>query len=80
MNSRTLLGAVAAAAILAGSGLSAQDSDSGTVAGAQALAPVDLKEWDVPWADTRPRDPFAVSASEVWFVGQGGHYAAMLNP
>ena len=46
----------------------------------QELASVDLKEWQVPWAQTRPRDPFAVSPSEVWFVGQGGHYAARLNP
>jgi len=61
-----------AAALFAGAAVVAQ-------APAQ-LAAIDIKEWPVPWADTRPRDPYAVSASEVWFVGQGGHYAARLNP
>ncbi len=46
----------------------------------QAPAAIDIREWNVPWPDTRPRDPFAVSADEVWFVGQQGHYAARLNP
>ena len=47
---------------------------------AQQMASVDQREWPVPWADTRPRDPFAVSATEVWFVGQRGDYVARLNP
>ena len=28
----------------------------------------------------RPRDPFAASAEEVWFVGQSGHYLGRLTP
>lgn len=51
--------------------------ENGTEAAQSAL---DIREWEVPWEDTRPRDPFAVSEEEVWFVGQQGHYAASLNP
>lgn len=40
---------------------------------------MEIREWTVPWPDTRPRDPFAVSAQEVWFVGQVGNYLARLD-
>ena len=73
----TIAAAVLAAMLGASAGVAQQPQ---AAASSQSLAPVDLKEWDVPWENTRPRDPYAVSASEVWFVGQGGHYAAMLNP
>jgi len=42
--------------------------------------PVDIKEWPVPWADTRPRDPYVDAQQRVWFVGQTGDYAAFLVP
>src|SRR5690606_11044584 len=45
-----------------------------------ARPPVALREWKVPWPGTRPRDPFAVRADAVWFVGQLGHYLARLDP
>ena len=49
--------------------------------GPEALsATAEIKEWPVPWNNTRPRDPYAASADKVWFVGQGGDYAAYLNP
>lgn len=48
-------------------------------AGAQADR-VEIAEWTVPWEETRPRDPDAVSAEEVWFVGQRGDYLARLDP
>lgn len=41
--------------------------------------PVSINEWKVQWEDSRPRDPFAVSKDEVWFVGQEGHYLARLD-
>jgi virginiamycin B lyase len=48
---------------------------------ARALdAPIDITEWEVPWADTRPRDPFVAPDGGVWFVGQKGHYLARLDP
>jgi virginiamycin B lyase len=40
---------------------------------------VDIKEWKVPWDNTRPRDPFIGPRGLVWFVGQAGHYIASFN-
>lgn len=40
----------------------------------------ELTEWEVPWANTRPRDPFVGPDGKVWFVGQAGHYVAYLEP
>lgn len=47
---------------------------------AAEMAPAEIEEWKVPWENSRPRDPFAESASRVWFVGQRGNYIANLNP
>lgn len=41
---------------------------------------IDIKEWQVPWDNTRPRDPAVDSYGNVWFCGQAGNYIAMLNP
>lgn len=41
--------------------------------------PVDIREWTVPYEESRPRDPFAASAQEVWFVGQRVSYLAKLD-
>ena len=41
---------------------------------------VQIREWDVPWPDTRPRDPYVGPAGDVWFVGQRGNYVASLDP
>jgi virginiamycin B lyase len=55
-------------------------------AGSPGVAPavadntVDIKEWNVPWENTRPRDPFVDMKGRVWFVGQGGDYLAYLRP
>ncbi len=46
-----------------------------------APATPDLKEWDIPWDNSRPRDPWVgPSPDTVWFVGQAGDYVATLNP
>jgi virginiamycin B lyase len=37
------------------------------------------REWKVPWENTRPRDPFVAADGRVWFVGQQGHYIAVLD-
>lgn len=51
------------------------------VAGAEAPATPNLKEWDIPWDNTRPRDPWVgPGENTVWFVGQAGDYVARLNP
>ena len=40
-----------------------------------------IKEWPVPWADTRPRDPYLdPTTNRVWFCGQTGDYVAYLVP
>ena len=49
-------------------------------AAVEARNPVEIKEWVVPYESSRPRDPFARRADEVWFVGQRGHYLARLDP
>ncbi|MEM9172698.1 MAG: lyase [Pseudomonadota bacterium] len=55
-----------------------------TVSAAQARAQddsnmLDIKEWTVPYAKSRPRDPFANSDESVWFVGQRSGYLAHLD-
>jgi virginiamycin B lyase len=40
----------------------------------------EITEWPVPWASTRPRDPFVDEVGRVWFVGQTGNYIAFLEP
>lgn len=42
-------------------------------------AELDIREWEVPFAESRPRDPFAASATSVWFVGQRTGYLAHLD-
>jgi len=46
----------------------------------QVAAQVPITEWPVPYADSRPRDPYVDSQNRVWFVGQVGNYIAYLNP
>lgn len=41
---------------------------------------VEIREWLVPWDNSRPRDPFVDTSGLVWFVGQKGHYIANLRP
>ena len=38
-----------------------------------------IKEWNVPWEQTRPRDPYVDQHNRVWFVGQTGDYIAVLD-
>ncbi len=42
--------------------------------------PVVITEWKVPWAQSRPRDPYVDPQGRVWFVGQAGNYLAYLEP
>ncbi|WP_425408498.1 virginiamycin B lyase family protein [Hyphococcus sp.] len=63
--------AAALAGLLALSGAAAQDTS--------AMETIDIREWEVPYENSRPRDPFAESATSVWFVGQRAGYLAHLN-
>lgn len=47
---------------------------------AHAQQSVDVREWQVPWEETRPRDPYVGPDGRVWFVGQRADYAAYLEP
>ncbi|MGH7444988.1 MAG: virginiamycin B lyase family protein [Longimicrobiales bacterium] len=51
-----------------------------TLATPAAAQTLDIREWPVPWEDTRPRDPYVDAQNHVWFVGQTGHYIGMLDP
>ncbi len=39
-----------------------------------------LHEWDVPWDDTRSRDPYVAPDGTVFFAGQRAHYVGHFNP
>lgn len=52
---------------------------AGSFGTAAAQETVDIREWEVPFENSRPRDPFAESANSVWFVGQRTGYLAHLN-
>jgi virginiamycin B lyase len=39
-----------------------------------------MREWLVPWEDSRPRDPDVAPNGVIWLVGQGGDYAARFDP
>ena len=45
-----------------------------------ANAQVAVKEWPVPYPNSRPRDPYVDGHQRVWFVGQVGNYIAYLEP
>ena len=45
-----------------------------------AQVTIGIREWPVPWEDTRPRDPAVDAEGKGWFVGQTGHYIARLDP
>ncbi|MGE5230950.1 MAG: lyase [Deltaproteobacteria bacterium] len=40
----------------------------------------EIREWKVPWEQSRPRDPYLDRDGQVWFVGQAGNYIARLDP
>jgi virginiamycin B lyase len=39
-----------------------------------------IREWQVPWERSRPRDPSVAPDGRVWFVGQEGNYVAIFDP
>ena len=45
-----------------------------------AAQQVEIQEWEVPWEQSRPRDPYMAPDGRVWFVGQRSDYAAVLDP
>ncbi len=41
---------------------------------------VPIREWTVPYEDSRPRDPDVAPDGRIWFVGQRSDYVAWLDP
>lgn len=41
---------------------------------------VSITEWEVPWEESRPRDPYVAPDGDIWFVGQRSHYVAEFDP
>ena len=41
---------------------------------------LEITEWEVPWPDSRPRDPDVAPNGVIWLVGQGEDYAARFDP
>jgi virginiamycin B lyase len=46
----------------------------------ETKAEVSITEWEVPWEESRPRDPYVAPDGNVWFVGQRAHYVAEFDP
>lgn len=61
-----VMGALAAPVVAAAQEMNGQDPE--------------IREWTVPYAESRPRDPYVGPDGRVWFVGQAAHYAAVLDP
>ena len=60
--------------------LQGEDRASHADTAAVVDATLEIQEWDVPWENTRPRDPYMGPDGIVWFVGQQGDYVARLDP
>lgn len=41
---------------------------------------VEIQEWEVPYENARPRDPYPGPDGKIWFVGQMDDYVATLDP
>ena len=76
--STSALSALIAASL--GVAIAGSVTSPGNAPAAVTVAPVEIREWTVPWERTRPRDPFVDGKGRVWFVGQAGNYIAYLDP
>lgn len=52
----------------------------GSVAIALPPDTLEIREWAVPWEDSRPRDPAVAADGRIWFVGQVGNYLGIFDP
>ncbi len=57
----------------------AVDASDTAIVGADT-SDVDIREWSVPFEDSRPRDPYVGPDGRVWFVGQKSDYVGSLDP
>lgn len=57
------------------------NKDEGTSKpGIEIPVAIEMREWLVPWEDSRPRDPDVAPNGVIWLVGQGEDYAARFDP
>jgi virginiamycin B lyase len=63
-------------------GISIADASAQEDAGRQEMSAseVRIQEWEVPYPESRPRDPYVAPDGRVWFVGQRSDYLAVLDP
>lgn len=71
---------MAAAAFAACDKGNAVPSETATAAVTASADSVQVREWQVPWARTRPRDPAVGAEGRIWFAGQVGNYIGVLDP
>lgn len=57
-----------------------EDARAASGASVTAAAVAEIEEWNVPWPDSRPRDPSVAPDGRVWFVGQADNYLAVFDP
>lgn len=43
-------------------------------------ASMEIQEWDVPYDESRTRDPWVGGEDEIWFVGQRTHFVGRFTP
>src|SRR5690554_2894918 len=77
---RGALVGIALAAFICSSDLRADDRPGGPNTVGETPSLLEIREWLVPWANTRPRDPDKAPDGSVWFVGQIGNYVARFDP
>ena len=63
-----------------GINLSTENSDTVEAPDQSSDIIVSLDEWNVPFDDTRSRDPFVAPDGTVFFAGQRAHYVGFFNP
>ena len=75
------LAAAVPVALLAGTTLPSAGTSAAASSAAALRDSVQIREWTVPWENSRPRDPyFDTTTGDVWFVGQVGNYVGRMNP
>ncbi len=74
-NAALAVGTPVVSALVVGLALpGAAPADPATEEGAPSVT-----NWEVPWENTRPRDPYLGADGRLWFVGQRGDYLAALD-
>lgn len=71
---------LAALLVLAGFLAGLEKADKTVPADSSSDVIISVDEWDVPFDETRSRDPYAAPDGTVFFAGQRDHYIGFFNP